>query len=326
MQRSVDLTKRKKFIKDHTDERDMSDSQIANSIRLVRDVARTRQRRCLHQCPGQGSGIASERGFCCSFAVAKYAPIGGWEKTWKTHILKLSIAGTLLIIDTLHPLIRHPTLNLAAFLSSLITPTSSLVAIYHLDIPLHPEPASTYAPDPLTLLKYLCTTLLTVHSLSQTLARKAAADRSVAAPAVGLNEEVEGVLKGLGGNDRRGVVVEMEYRRKSGRAVAEWFFLPADTKTGTLGAGTRKAGKERAILLEDHSLYRRLPAELEGVGEDEGRVQSTFDLGLTEKQRRDREGIVLPYFDAQKEEGGGGGRILYDMGEEDDFDEEEDEI
>lgn len=137
-----------------------------------------------------------------------------------------------------------------------------------------------------------------------------------------------GVLKGLGGNDRRGVVVEMEYRRKSGRAVGEWFFLPTDVKGGVLGAGRLKAGRERVILLEDHPLYRRLPAEGEGegVGAEEGGVRSTFDLGLTEKQRRDREGVVLPYYDAQKEGGGVGGRILYDMGEEDDFDEEEDEI
>jgi elongator complex protein 5 len=52
-------------------------------------------------------------------------------------------------------------------------------------------------------------------------------------------------------------------------------------------------------------------------------------LGLTEKQRRDREGVVLPYFDAQNESGvGEGGRILYEMGVEDreDFDDEEDEI
>ena len=54
-------------------------------------------------------------------------------------------------------------------------------------------------------------------------------------------------------------------------------------------------------------------------------LDTTFELGLTEKQRRDREGVVLPYYDAQKG-GGEGGRILYDMGEEDDFDEEEDEI
>ena len=38
--------------------------------------------------------------------------------------------------------------------------------------------------------------------------------------------------------------------------------------------------------------------------------------------------MVLPYFDAQKggDGPGEGGRILYDMGSEDDFDEEEDEI
>jgi elongator complex protein 5 len=64
-------------------------------------------------------------------------------------------------------------------------------------------------------------------------------------------------------------------------------------------------------------------------GEDEGEeeMESTFNLGLTEKQRRDREGVVLPYFDALVDVGGGeGGRILYDMGREDDFDEEDDEI
>lgn len=63
--------------------------------------------------------------------------------------------------------------------------------------------------------------------------------------------------------------------------------------------------------------------------EDAEGMESTFSLGLTEKQRRDREGVVLPYFDAQKGEGPGeGGRILYEMGDEDreDFDDEEDEI
>ncbi|KAF3356509.1 hypothetical protein VdG1_03789 [Verticillium dahliae VDG1] len=64
-----------------------------------------------------------------------------------------------------------------------------------------------------------------------------------------------------------------------------------------------------------------------GAGQDEGEPASTFSLGLTEKQRRDRDGIVLPYFDAQTDIGAGeGGRILYEMGREDDFDEEEDEI
>jgi len=77
-------------------------------------------------------------------------------------------------------------------------------------------------------------------------------------------------------------------------------------------------------LLDDHPLYRRLDESGEGV-EDE--ITSTFELRLTERQRREREGVVLPYFDAQQGNGPGeGGRILYDMGEEDDFDDEEDEI
>lgn len=98
----------------------------------------------------------------------------------------------------------------------------------------------------------------------------------------------------------------------------EWYFLPTTKRGGPAQL------KETAILLDDHPLYRREeePSEAENQEPD-----STFDLGLTERQRREREGVVLPYFDAQKGGGPGeGGRILYDMGEEDDFDEEEDEI
>lgn len=121
----------------------------------------------------------------------------------------------------------------------------------------------------------------------------------------------------------------MEYRRKSGRGVREVYFLPHPTTIAssvpvkeTAGAANHRF-RETVILLEDHPLYRR--PERESVMEGEEGMDVTFELGLTEKQRRDREGVVLPYFDAQKG-GGEGGRILYDMGVEDDFDEEEDEI
>jgi elongator complex protein 5 len=79
------------------------------------------------------------------------------------------------------------------------------------------------------------------------------------------------------------------------------------------------------MLLEDHALYRTREERFEAVV-GEGGDAATFEMGLTEKQRRDRDGVVLPYYDAQSGGGGDGGRILYDMGEEDDFDEEEDEI
>ncbi|KAK0249651.1 hypothetical protein LTS09_015223 [Friedmanniomyces endolithicus] len=203
--------------------------------------------------------------------------------------------------------------------------------VYHLDIPL-PVPLPTqnpYTPAPLTLLKYLATTIFTMHSLHHVLARKAARERSHVEPAFGLEEGKEGVLLGLGANGREGVVLEMEYRRKSGRGVREWYSLspplPRTTRPDGVvaGGGTVGDGRGDVTLLEDHPLYRS--PERKDVAGGEGEEEGTFELGITEKQRRDREGVVLPYFDAQKG-GGEGGRILYDMGSEDDFDEEEDEI
>ncbi|KAK2803841.1 hypothetical protein FQN50_006848 [Emmonsiellopsis sp. PD_5] len=264
---------------------------------------------------------------------------------------------SLIIIDSIHPLISRKRdggqVNLANYLSSLLAPppppptptptatlpSTSLIAIYHTDIPLPPK-SSPYTPSPLSLLTYLATTILTVHSLSHILAEKAARDRSLMAPVFGLAEEADGVIIGRanhshhhqqhqhhhGNHDTSGLVIEMEHRRKSGRGVVEWYHLPPPSKIPAHQI------KEVAILLDDHPLYRRREEEEGAAGEAgkegwEQEPESTFELGLTERQRREREGVVLPYFDAQKGEGPGeGGRILYDMGEEDDFDEEEDEI
>lgn len=165
--------------------------------------------------------------------------------------------------------------------------------------------------------------MLRVSSLHHTLARRRAQNRSLQEPEFGLDEGREGVLVGLserssGGNTDGAVVVEMELRRRSGRAVVERFVLSRG-----------KGAVAEAALLSDHALFAA-PEEEEGEGgggEMGGPDAATFSLGLTEKQRRDREGIVLPYFDAQEDVGGGeGGRILYEMGREDDFDDEEDEI
>lgn len=180
------------------------------------------------------------------------------------------------------------------------------------------------------LLNYLATAILTVHSFTQTVARKRAADKSLPEPLFGIAEEKEGAILGMCANEPKAIVVEMEYRRKSGRGIKEWFFLPlADNRNSEMVAGKRNIQDSTGgsiILLEDHPLY--LPQEVVMAQEHHLALDeiSTFELGLTAKQRADREGVVLPYFDAQKGEGGEGGRILYEMGVEDDFDEEEDEI
>ena len=181
----------------------------------------------------------------------------------------------------------------------------------------------------MALLKYLATTIFTVHALHHVLARKAARDRSHAEPSFGLEEGIEGVLQGLGANGKGDIVLEMEHRRKSGRGVREWYYLalhlaskPVSSPGSASTSHATKITRSEILLLEDHPQYRTPEQEAEAQAGDES---GTFELGLTEKQRRDREGVVLPYFDAQKG-GGEGGRILYDMGSEDDFDEDEDEI
>lgn len=118
------------------------------------------------------------------------------------------------------------------------------------------------------------------------------------------------------------MVLELEHRRKSGRGVLEWYFLPNGPKASP-NAGPQ-AFREVVTLLDDHPLFRKAK---EYDDPDQELSGMTFELGLTDRQRQEREGVVLPYFDAQKTGGvGEGGRILYDMGVEDDFDEEEDEI
>ncbi|TVY47640.1 Elongator complex protein 5, partial [Lachnellula cervina] len=245
---------------------------------------------------------------------------------------------TLIIIDTLTNLATTHPAHLPTFLSSLLTsPTTSLLSTLHTDIPLpapRPPSSHSYAADALTTLTHLATAILTVSPFAHVLARKRARDRSLQDPVFGLCEKREGVLVGMRGGDS-GVVVRMEVRRRSGRGVVEDFVLlpPSPTR-----APIHKDKLSTLILLDEHPLYTSTTTttnpntntNTNTNAEETDDVETTFSLGLTEKQKRDREAVVLPYFDAQKEGGGNmeGGRILYDMGAEDreDFDDEEDEI
>lgn len=238
-----------------------------------------------------------------------------------------------LCINSLKP---QSNLNLTAFLMSLLQPPKgfqsavSLVAVYHQDVPL-PATGLPYSPSPLTLLEYLATSVITLHSLSALLAEKEAQAKSLSAPLFGLYEQKDGILVGLKSHknrltvEERGLVLQLEHRRKSGRGVLEWYFLPerAPAKSSSSQAGA--TFREHVLLLDDHPRWKvTIQSSQE---DDQDLVGMTFQLGLTDRQRLERDGVVLPYFDAQKAGGAGdGGRILYDMGEEDDFDEEEDEI
>ena len=245
------------------------------------------------------------------------------------------LIGFLILIDSLTFLASlsmqaSSPLNLTSYISSMLLPPQgtavqvSLVAVYHTDVPISTSTAP-YAPTPLSTLSYLATTIITVHSLSILVAEKAARDQSLPAPVFGLAQEVEGIVIGLKPTSKikpgeKGIVLELEHRRKSGRGVLEWYFLPSAPSRVT-----PQTFRETVILLDDHPLFRvehELPQD-----PDTGLADMTFSLGLTDRQREEREGVVLPYMDAQRSGAPNeGGRILYDMGAEDDFDDEEDEI
>ncbi|KAI0517668.1 Elongator complex protein 5 [Xylaria bambusicola] len=251
---------------------------------------------------------------------------------------------TLLIIDELNPLSASIPSDLALFLSSLITnPSLSLVALYHTDVPLSlpRSQITSYTPHPLTILTHLATAVLRTTNLHHAIERRRAQNRSQRDPEYGLDEGREGVIIGLGlrrgktaaaqsTGVTQGLVVEMELRRRSGRAVGETFVLIPTSSLKTEATGQQRRAEttpSKLYLLSDHPAFAGEEGTIATDDAEEEQPESTFNLGLTAKQRRDREGIVLPYFDAQTDIGAGeGGRILYEMGREDDFDEEEDEI
>ena len=271
----------------------------------------------------------------------------------------------LIVLDALNPFLGSArsadALHIPGFLSALITgPSVSLVATYHTDVPLITPSAAAahgsgggganeYAPQALATLTHLATAVLRTGSVRREVDRRAARARSRPDPGWGVGEGREGVVLGfrrvVGGGGREeggglpdrsiGLVLDMELRRRSGRAVAERFVLVPGASTSaptttTITTTTPPRKASRIFLLAEHPLFLdpTTTTTTDGAGEGDEEPASTFDLGLTDKQRRDRAGVVLPYFDAQTDVGSAaeGGRILYEMGREDDFDDEEDEI
>lgn len=246
--------------------------------------------------------------------IDQFIPCWGKSPKQILESVKSAIPGKrcLLLIDSMTSVCTSTQIDLTTFLMTLLQPPNpqssiSLVAVYHNDVIQHS--LQPYSPSPLTLLNFLATTIITVHSLAILLAEKQAQERSLGDPSFGLAEHKEGILIGLKSKSP-GIVLQLEHRRKSGRGVLEWYFLPSSKPTT----------KEPVTLLDDHPSFRKQDSNTTTT------LDTTFDLNLTDRQRLERDGVVLPYFDAQTPEGGTGGRILYSMTAEDDFDEEEDEI
>ena len=180
----------------------------------------------------------------------------------------------------------------------------SVILSHHTDIPL-PSKHSHY-PSAQTLLSHISTTVFRVSSYVH---HKIHLDTVARAfpNQVEQDSAKDGVILTLGSNSPLWMVIALEYRRKSGRAVTERYAFHIAT------------GK---VKLLDIKTTEDLQA---GSGVDFG---TTFNLGITEQQKKSKEDVVLPHFLAQgiSEDlsGGGSSNIEYTLDSEDDFDDEED--
>ena len=117
-----------------------------------------------------------------------------------------------------------------------------------------------------------------------------------------------GVVSTLGSNSSQKIIIALEYRKKSGRTINERYIInltsskvePLDGKQSEYSQDTR--------------------------GLDFG---TTFNLGITERQKENKKDVVLPHFSAQGIYLGDAvserrSDIEYTLEPEDDFDDEED--
>jgi len=148
-----------------------------------------------------------------------------------------------------------------------------------------------------------------VSSFDQHIIRLEAESQALPDP-IDKDADKYGVISAIASNCRESILVAIEYRKKSGRIVTERCVLKLED-------GAIKS-------FEAQSTEGTLPET--NIGMDFG---TTFNLGMTQEQKRNKEIVVLPHFAAQSPRDNGprnkaGTEIEYTLDAEDDFDDEED--
>ena len=180
-----------------------------------------------------------------------------------------------------------------------------MILSHHTDI-LLPLKFPHY-PSAQPLLSHISTTVLRVSSFGH-YTLKVEADSKALPDPIEQDRARDGVISTLASNSSHKMVVALEYRKKSGRTIHERCTL------------NLTSGKVEPLDRKPKEVSR------DTSGLDFG---TTFNLGVTQRQKENKEDVVLPHFSAQGIYSGGavserGGDIEYTLEAEDDFDDEED--
>jgi len=188
-------------------------------------------------------------------------------------------------------------------MSPLISQAYTVILSHHTDIPLPLQ--FPHYPSAQTLLSHISTTLLHVSSAGHHLLKMDAESRALPDP-VEYDLTKDGIVSVLKSNSSEIVIVKLENRKKSGRSLVEKCSL-------NLRSGILKPLDPVTPTIRSNETI------------DFG---TTFNLGISERQRQSKDDVVLPHFAAQHaklpQNGSASAEIEYTLDAEDDFDDEED--
>ncbi|KTW26679.1 hypothetical protein T552_02687 [Pneumocystis carinii B80] len=211
----------------------------------------------------------------------------------------------IILVDSIDAFNLTNKINISDIITSILTLNGSitLILINHLSIPL-PKSYPVYYPLPSELLSYISTTIISIQSLSHKIAIKNAKDKALTTPLEN-DSYIEGVIVALDSNDTSGIFIDTEHRRKNGKCIHEESVLML--KTGVI----------KSIV--DIEQFKKKTYIIEKQIED---LNINFNLTLTDKQKKQKENVILPHFKSQtiyQPES----LIFYTPDSEDDLDEED---
>lgn len=214
----------------------------------------------------------------------------------------------LVIVDSLNH-IAAP--HLTQFITSIASQHSTLLAVYHKDIPEQATLPHTHLqghnyaenyPSARTLLQFVATTILDIEPTYNNNNNKGIDEETLL-----LSLDRLSIPRGL--NTPR-FIVKFINRRRSGRSVH--YVLEVDTEAHTYTQVTR-GDKEDSDANGEGTQGRETPEMLQHL--------TTFKLGTTARQKEAKDQVALPFLEAQSFNVGGA--IVYEYEKDDDYDEED---
>ena len=210
---------------------------------------------------------------------------------------------SLIIIDSLNYLNRT---DLSQFIGSIASPSTTIIATYHRDVPesiLFNQSSNDLIdnyPSSLELLQFMATTICEISPILP----NSIDDHHE------LNDMIEvfNIPRGLNNSVFNLLLIN---RRKSGRSLRYNFQIDSKKHEYILINGK----ENNANSSSDNPINEaETPEMLQGL--------TTFNLTTSEKQRRAKEQVNLPFLEAQQY-GSSGGAIVYEYEKDDDYDEED---